>query len=89
MTRPWFNDSEMRIALEAAGWRYAILIGITGAPEQIERYKQDKVTYSHLIKKHTDGTAIWNDVEAAKFVQELTGYPLNVCDQWLKYDWPG
>lgn len=84
---PWSDNPTMKAALEAAGWRYAILIGITGSPEEIERYKADQVTYSHLIRRSADGLPIWNDGEAANFVHDLTGCSLSVCDEWLSYDW--
>lgn len=84
---PWTDDKQMKNQLETAGWRYAILIGITGSPDQIDKYADDQVTYKHLIKKNEQGRSIWNCKEAAEFVHDTTGYPLDICNQWLEYDW--
>lgn len=88
MSHPWSADNAMKAKLETAGWRYAILIGITGSAEEIEQYKDDQITYRHLIRKDDKGLSIWNCEEAAEFVNQVTGYPLEICDQWLRYDWP-
>lgn len=83
----WEVDANAKATLETAGWRYAILIGITGSPEQIEEYKADQTTYRHLIKKTPDGKPIWNDTDASQIVSDWTGYDVDTCAQWLAHDW--
>lgn len=84
-----------RWALEAAGWRYAILIGITNPdPEKDEDLsaavrEEDVRKYGHLIKKTDEGVAIWDCEQAVTFVSEVTDASREVSRKWLNHDWYG
>jgi len=89
---PWDGNETLRHALEYAGWRYAILIGITDPlPDDdlpLSMREEDARKYAHLISKTPDGQAIWHCEEATAFVSELTGASREISARWLDYDWP-
>jgi len=87
---PWDGDGTLRDALEDAGWRYAILIGITDPDEgfPLEVREDDARKYAHFIKKSSSGVAVWDCDEAAEFVSEVTGASREVSAKWLDFDWP-
>jgi len=87
---PWDKDGALRHNLEDAGWRYAILIGITDPeredfPERVRA--ADRKNYGHFVEKTTDGRAIWNCKQATAFVAELSGASMEISAAWLDYDW--
>lgn len=85
---PWSGNEPMREALEAAGWRYAALIGIVDSDAGADVLASDRAKYPQFIKATADGTPIWDQTDAVQFVRELTGQPDDVCKRWLAYDWP-
>jgi len=89
-THPWDGDAPLRAALEDAGWRYAILIGITDPDEgfPLEVREGDARKYAHFIKKTSNGVAVWDCDDVARFVSEVTGASREVSGNWLDFDWP-
>lgn len=87
---PWDDDAELKDKLESAGWRYAVLIGITDAEDAVspEQAASDKVQYAHLIAPH-EGNPNWYSKQATGFVCELTGVSREVAAAWLNLDWFG
>ncbi len=89
---PWVDDEVMYEKLEAAGERYAGLIGWVHSsgvdPDLVEHLIADRTKYAHLIRKTPDGRPIWNEDEAEMFVQEITGYDRATGRRWLAYAWP-
>ena len=87
---PWEDDDVLRDKLEEAGWRYAVLIGITDGEGSVspEHEAADKSRYSHLIVEY-DGAPCWDSSAATGFVCELTGVSREVAAAWLNLDWIG
>jgi hypothetical protein len=78
--------------LSVAGWRYAIMIGITD-PYDDDRddlseavMTADRAKYPHFLHEE-NGYKVWDEKEATTFVQDLTGYDRRTCAAWLDYDW--
>jgi hypothetical protein len=99
---PWEGDKEMEDKLSTAGWRYAIMIGITdpydGLGDHVPAETREKLSsavrdrdrakYPHFMHfDHKRNLVIWDEKEATTFVQELTGYYRRTCAAWLDYDW--
>lgn len=87
---PWDHDKTLMAALEAAGWRYARLIGIVGAEDDEERAQlvADQAAYGGFVRTFK-GLACWDNKEATTFVVERAGVSRQVAAAWLNLDWAG
>ena len=88
---PWDHDPTLHTKLEAAGWRYAAIIGIVD-PEETEQsgtIDADRQTYAHLVHTAADGSPCWHCREATTFVCEQAGVSRQVAAAWLNLDWVG
>ncbi len=89
-TYPWDKDEVLHTKLERAGWRYAILIGITDPDEEtfpLALRAEDRQKYGYLIHKTKDGVPVWHNKQATTFVAELSGASREISASWLDLDW--
>ena len=92
-TYAWDTDAALYDALELAGWRYAVLIGITN-PDPDESFPQsmrdaDAKKYAHFIRRTEDGGYLWVEKEATTFVCDVTSVSREIAAAWLDYEWQG
>ena len=86
--QPWTHNAGLRNRLDAAGFRYATLIGITEVAEGYEQEAAgDREKYKQFIKTH-EGMPLWTDEDAVSVVCDLTGVGRELAKAWLDYDWP-